>query len=293
MSAAQSNGAKSHLCGSMTSESACSMPRKRSRTLGASSAAPPYAASTCIQRSRSAQTRATPARSSTRPAFVVPAVAATAQTVLGSASSRQGLRQRRAGHPVVVGANDERLHVDDAHRVRDRRVRLLAHRDALRSVRWRAAMPRGVARDRERGEVRGRTALDEAAAGARGEAGEVGEEAQRLVLGVHRAGRFQPRDPRERRRRHDHVEQQRRLGRRGRDEREEAWAVARDDRGRRARRGTAASRLRVVALGSDQGRRAFRQRRGRHRVVERHRLVAQAGLGVREDGARDPSVNSS
>src|SRR6476661_4242210 len=40
MSAQQSNGAKSHLCGSTMNESACSMPSKRWRTEGAARPAP-------------------------------------------------------------------------------------------------------------------------------------------------------------------------------------------------------------------------------------------------------------
>ncbi len=146
---------------------------------------------------------------------------------------------------------------------------------------------RAVTRDGERGEVRSRTTLYEAAAGVRREPGEVGEEAQRLVLGVHRARRLQPGDPAHRRCGHDHVEEQGRLGGCSRDEREEARAVARDDR-----RGDHVAKLLhhdlgVVAASADEARCARVEIIGLEPVVEGDGIEAQAFVGVLGHRARD------
>ncbi len=139
-------------------------------------------------------------------------------------------------------------------------------------------------RNDEGRQVRGRTALDEHAARAGGQAREVAQEAQRLVLGVHRARRLDPRDPGDRRARHDHVEQERRLRRRGRDECEEARAVARDDRGRQHVAVEREHLFRLVAGRVDRARCAGRQLVGIDAVVERDRVEREPLAHVREHG---------
>ena len=145
----------------------------------------------------------------------------------------QGALERRAREPIrVVGLDDERVAIEDPQRARDRRMRLLADRDPPAVGATTAARRRRLAGDHERRQVSGRTTRDETSARGRREPGEVGEEPQRLVLGVDRARRLQPRRRVDRRRRDDRVEHERGLGRRGRDEREEPRAVGRDAGGR-------------------------------------------------------------
>ncbi len=143
----------------------------------------------------------------------------------------------------------------------------------------------GLARNGQRGQVGGRAAGDEAAAGAGRQPGPIGDEPQHLVLRVDRAGRLQPGDALDRRAGDQHVEQQRRLSRRGRDEAEEAGTVSGDD-GWRERRGVHAQHLvRVMAVVAEQpGQRDVQFGRVAGALVERHRVKPQPVFGVGEHG---------
>ena len=229
------------------------MPRRR----GATARAP---------RRRSAR----PARSSTMPAFVVPAVAAIAHTESGSGSAA---RARSSAAPVSRSASSDSTTSASQSRIRkrarDRRMRLLADRDPPAVGATTAARRRRLPGDHERRQVSGRTTRDEASARGRREPGEVGEEPQRLVLGVDRARRLQPRRRVDRRRRDDRVEHERGLGRRGRDEREEPRAVGRDARGREHLGEHPEHGFGVTALGRDRPPRTRRELVVGAGVVER------------------------
>ena len=100
-------------------ESACSIPAKRSRALGAHSAARPYAPSTCSHSPRSRHTSATPARSSIRPTFVVPAVATTANTPSPPSASSAARSAAPVSRPPSAGTSSAPASITrsiDAHR---------------------------------------------------------------------------------------------------------------------------------------------------------------------------------
>ena len=104
------------------------------------------------------------------PALVVPDVATTATTDSGSASASSAARSASPVNRWSAVRDHERVDVDDRQRVLDRRVRLVADRDAqpavarLLAVALDEAAARGVAGDDERREVAGRAARDERAA---------------------------------------------------------------------------------------------------------------------------------
>ena len=181
----------------------------------------------------SAATSAMPARSSTIPALVVPAVPTTADHVPAAGVVPQRRPQRRTGEPMIPRRHRERADAEDMEGLAHRGVGVLADGDE-RAQRRNAVAPvrRGVAGDHERRQVAGGAARHEAAAGLLREPRLRREDAQRLVLGHHHPGRLEPRGSVQRRARDEHVEEEGGLGRRGRDERQEARAVARHHRRR-------------------------------------------------------------
>jgi hypothetical protein len=96
--------------------------------------------------------------------------------------------ERRAGQ--AAPRDVERAGVHDAQHRPHRGVHLLADRHARRLG---AAVARPLARGVQGRQVAVGAALDEAAAGRVGEAGQRRQPRERLVLGVHGAGRLQPR----------------------------------------------------------------------------------------------------
>ncbi len=180
---------------------------------------------------RSAATSATPARSSTMPALVVPAVATTAMT-----SSARGCPSRaaRSARPVSrwssVGTTSASTPMTWRALPTEEWASSLTATSGLCRSEPAPPVAGRVAGHHERREVPGRAARHEAAAGPGGQAGRPGDDLERLVLGDHDAGRLQPRRPVQRGAGDEHVEEERRLGRGGRDEGQEAGAVARHDR---------------------------------------------------------------
>src|SRR6185437_12269706 len=200
---------------------------------------------------------------------------------------RQRRPQPRTGQPMILGPNDQRLHLADPQRVGDRGMRVLTDRHPPPppgTGNTRARLPLGhLARDNQGGQVPGRTSGDEAAARRLRHPGPVGDQPQHLVLGVDRAGCLQPGDALDRRARDQHVEQQRRLGRCGRDEPEEARAVRRDDGGRHHRRPDAEHLVGGVRFGTGQPRKR-RVELGRipGPLIQRDRVQPQPVLRVGE-----------
>ena len=180
----------------------------------------------------SAATSATPARSSTMPALVVPAVATTPMT----SSRRWDPRAARPAAPSRSGGGRAVATVSVPTPSTWSALPTEECASSLRATSGRtgrvglAPVPRRVAGHHERRQVAGRTARHEAAAGALGQAGLRRQHAEGLVLGHDDAGRLEPGGAVQRRAGDEHVEEQRGLRRRGRDERQEARAVARDHR---------------------------------------------------------------
>ncbi len=192
--------------------------------------------------------------------------------------------QRVPGEPVLECRHGQDAHAEHVQGLADRRVRVGADRDqrSLRRVGL-APVGGGVAGDHERGQVAGRAAGDEAAARRRREAGLPCQHRERLVLGDHDAGRFEPGGAVERRARHEHVEEQRRLGRGRRDEREEAGTVARDDRGGELVHEELQYAGRVVALGAHEPGQFSVERRDEPTEVEGDRVHTKACAACRQD----------
>ncbi len=148
----------------------------------------------------------------------------------------QGGAQRLAGEPAVDGRDLERLDADDVEGVLDRGVHLVGDCDPQPDLGATGSTLLGelaagrVPGDDQGGEVAGRAAGDEGAAGRGRHARAVGYQAQHLVLGGDRAGRLQPGDALQRGAGDHHVEEQRGLGGGARDERQVARAVGGDHR---------------------------------------------------------------
>ena len=220
------------------------------------------------------------------PAFVVPAVATTANTESGSPSASSAacsvLPVSRSSSVSTISGSTSMIR--NAFATDEWVWSLTATRQRGRSGRGRPL--RHVACHDEGGEVPGRAPGDEAPTGFGGQPREVGDEPQRLVLRVHRAGALEPRDRLQRRCRHHHVEQQRRLRRRGRDEGEEARAVARDHRGREHLGEDSQHVVGIVALRVQQVAGSRLQLVAVDGVVDRNRSELQPILRVREHGPR-------
>ena len=123
------------------------MPANSARAEGASSAPPPYAASTCIQRLRSSQTRAMPGE-------IVDQSGVRAARVRDDRAHRLGIvavgergRERVAGEAVVDERHEERIDVEQVHRVAHRRVRVVGDREP---------QPCAIVAERAGGRCRGR-----------------------------------------------------------------------------------------------------------------------------------------
>ena len=201
--------------------------------------------------------------------------------VVGPRVPFEGGPQGQARQPVVVGRDDEGLDADDVERLAHRGVGVLAHRDQ-RVGRPDPAPPVAgrVAGHHEGREVAGRAAGDEAPTGPGGKAGRLGEDLERLVLGHHHAGRFQPGRAVQRGAGDEHVEEQGRLGRGGRDEGQEAGAVTRHH-GRGQLVDEQPHDLGgLVPLGAHQAGQHRDQIRGLAAEVERDRVERQTLLAV-------------
>ena len=197
------------------------------------------------------------------PALVVPGGADHRDHVAEVRLRVDGRLHRRRGQPVVGVSHHQRVHLQQPQRVHDRGVRVAADHDPQPATGRRVAEPplAGLPGHRERRQVAGRAAGDEAAARAGRHAGLVGDQPQHGVLGRDRAGRLQPGDALDRGAGDEHVEQQAGLGRRGRDEAEEPGAVGGDD-ARRDHRGVHA---RAPRPATGRGRGSPRPARGRGR----------------------------
>ena len=129
--AAQSSGANSHLCGSMTSESARSMPANRGGELGHAEGAAAVGGVDVQPPPRSAHTSRRRRGRRWRPVFVAPALAATAQI----ARRRRGAGERVGGEPVAVVTGDlDDVEIEQRGSVAHRRVgrRRAGHRQPPR-----------------------------------------------------------------------------------------------------------------------------------------------------------------
>ncbi len=173
-------------------------------------------------------TSATPARSSTIPALVVPAVATTPTTDSSPASASVASSAAPVSRWSSAGTSSGSAPIT-CRALADRGVGLLADRDQRpgSDVRPRGPAVSRATRSAERLPIEPPETKQPPAESGRPAKPASTDEG--LVLGPHRAGRLEPGGALERRARDDHVEEERRLGRHRRDEGQKPRAVRRDD----------------------------------------------------------------